>query len=89
MIAVLVTAVWAAATFTFSSIAVTDYGFVNGKPHTASLLEVLGRWPVYPLTAAALIFIVWALMTWPWERIRRCRRYTLADALVDERNTVT
>jgi hypothetical protein len=43
MIAVLVTVVWAAATFTFNSIAGTDYGFLNGKPHTASLLEVLGR----------------------------------------------
>jgi uncharacterized membrane protein YwaF len=45
MIAVLVTVVWAAATFTFNSIAGTDYGFLNGKPHTASLLEVLGRLP--------------------------------------------
>ena len=45
MIAVLITVVWAAATFTFNSIAGTDYGFLNGKPHTASLLEVLGRLP--------------------------------------------
>jgi uncharacterized membrane protein YwaF len=45
MIAVLVTVVWAAATFTFNSIAGTDYGFLNGKPHTASLLKVLGRLP--------------------------------------------
>ena len=37
MIAVLVTVVWAAATFTFNSIAGTDHGFLNGKPHTASL----------------------------------------------------
>jgi hypothetical protein len=40
MIAVLVTVVWAAATFTFNSVAGTDYAFLNGKPHTASLLEV-------------------------------------------------
>jgi hypothetical protein len=26
---------------------------------------------VYLLTAATLILAVWALMTWPWERIRR------------------
>ncbi|BCZ20282.1 TIGR02206 family membrane protein [Mycobacterium senriense] len=70
-IAVLVTAVWAATAFTFNSIAGTDYGFLNGKPRTASLLDVLGPWPVYLLTAATLILIVWALMTWPWERIRR------------------
>lgn len=31
MIAVLVTVVWAAATFTFNSIAGTDYGFLNGN----------------------------------------------------------
>ena len=71
MIAVLVTVVWAAATFTFNSIAGTDYGFLNREPHTASLLDVLGPRPVYLLTAATLILIVWALMTWPWERIQR------------------
>ena len=31
MIAVLVTVVWAAATFTFNSIAGTDHGFLNGN----------------------------------------------------------
>jgi hypothetical integral membrane protein (TIGR02206 family) len=69
--AVLVTVVWAAVTFTFNTIAGTDYGFLNGKPTTASLLDVLGPWPVYVLTAAALILIVWAFMTWPWVRRRR------------------
>ena len=66
--AVLVTVIWAAATFTFNRITGTNYGFLNGKPHTASLLDVLGPWPVYVLTAAILILIVWALMTWPWVR---------------------
>lgn len=70
-IVVLVTAAWAAVTFTFNSIAGTNYGFLNGKPATASLLDVLGPWPVYLLTAATLILLVWALMTWPWERTRR------------------
>jgi len=68
---VVVTLVWAAVTFTFNRIAGTDYGFLNGKPATASLLDVLGPWPAYVLTAAALILIVWALMTWPWVRGRR------------------
>jgi hypothetical integral membrane protein (TIGR02206 family) len=68
---VAVTVVWAAVTFTFNSIAGTDYGFLNGKPATVSLLDVLGPWPVYIFTAAALILTVWALMTWPWERARR------------------
>jgi hypothetical integral membrane protein (TIGR02206 family) len=68
---VVVTVVWAAVTFVFNRIAGTDYGFLNGKPATASLLDVLGPWPLYVLTAATLILIVWALMTWPWERTRR------------------
>ena len=46
-IAILVTLMWAAFTFTFNSIAGTDYGFLNEKPATASLLDLLGPWPVY------------------------------------------
>lgn len=63
---VIVTAVWAAVTFVFNRIAGTNYGFLNGKPVTASLLDVLGPWPVYILSATALIVAVWVLMTLPW-----------------------
>lgn len=73
-IAVVVTLAWATVTFTFNRIAGTDYGFLTAKPRTPSLLDVLGPWPVYLLTAAALIFTVWALMTWPWVRSARCRQ---------------
>jgi hypothetical integral membrane protein (TIGR02206 family) len=69
--AVATTMVWAAVAFTFNRIAGTDYGFVNGKPATRSLLDVLGPWPLYILTGGTLIAIVWALMTWPWQRTRR------------------
>ncbi|WP_037206395.1 TIGR02206 family membrane protein [Rhodococcus opacus] len=68
---VLVTVVWAASTFTFNRVAGTNYGFLNRKPATATLLDVLGPWPVYLLSATTLILVVWALMTWPWERARR------------------
>jgi uncharacterized membrane protein YwaF len=34
-------------------------------------LDVLGPWPVYLFVEITLVAIVWALMTWPWERIRR------------------
>ncbi len=73
---VVVTAVWAAITFTFNSLAGTNYGFLNEKPVTASLLDVLGPWPVYIFTGATLIVIVWALMTWPWERATMVRAQT-------------
>ena len=71
--AVVVTLVWATFTFTFNSIAGTNYGFLNRKPSTASLLDVLGPWPWYIVTAATLVLIVWALMTWPWMRMRQSR----------------
>jgi hypothetical integral membrane protein (TIGR02206 family) len=67
-IAVTVTVVWAAVTFVFNFIADTNYGFVNGKPSTPSLLDVLGPWPWYLVTVAVLLLAVWALMTWPWTR---------------------
>ena len=72
-LAVLTTVVWAAFTVTFNSIAGTNYGFLNRKPETPSLLDVLGPWPVYLFTGGVLILIVWALMTWPWERNRSAR----------------
>jgi hypothetical integral membrane protein (TIGR02206 family) len=68
---VAVTLVWAAVTFTFNSLAGSNYGFLNGKPTTASLLDVLGPWPWYVAIGGTLIAAVWALMTWPWERVRR------------------
>ncbi|WP_243071356.1 TMEM164-related integral membrane acyltransferase [Candidatus Mycolicibacterium alkanivorans] len=69
--AVMVTVVWAAVTFAFNSFAGTNYGFLNIRPTTASLLDLLGPWPVYLLTATTLLLMVWALMTWPWERTQR------------------
>ena len=67
-IVVVTTAIWAVVTLTFNRIAGTDYGFLNHKPATASALDVLGPWPFYILTGGALLVIVWALMTWPWQR---------------------
>ncbi|WP_051023034.1 YwaF family protein [Nocardia pneumoniae] len=67
-IAVTVTLVWVAVTFVFNAIADTNYGFVNGKPSTPSLLDVLGPWPWYLVTVAVLLLAVWAMMTWPWTR---------------------
>ena len=68
--AIVATLAWAAFTFTFNTIAGTNYGYLNRKPPTASLLDVLGPWPVYLLTEVTVVLIVWALMTWPWERLR-------------------
>lgn len=69
--AIVTTMVWAASTFAFNAIVGTNYGYLNKKPPTASILDVFGPWPVYLLAEAAIVVAVWALMTWPWERIRR------------------
>src|ERR1700741_1580496 len=69
--AIIATLAWAAFTFTFNVITGSNYGYLNRKPPTASLLDVLGPWPVYLLAEITLVLIVWALMTWPWERARR------------------
>ena len=64
---------WATVTFTFNTFAGTNYGFLNHKPSTASLLDAMGPWPWYVFVAATLVCVVWALMTWPWERTRSSR----------------
>ena len=71
---VVVTVVWAVFTFTFNALTGTNYGYLNRKPPTASVLDVLGPWPIYLLAEVAIVLAVWALMTWPWERRRRPSR---------------
>ncbi|MFA7510246.1 TIGR02206 family membrane protein [Mycolicibacterium sp. jd] len=70
-LALTVTAVWATITIAFNSIAGTNYGFLNRKPANASLLDLMGPWPVYLLVGFTLVAAVWALMTWPWSLVRR------------------
>jgi uncharacterized membrane protein YwaF len=70
-LAIVATLAWAAITFTFNVIAGTNYGYLNRKPPTASLLDVLGPWPLYVLAETTIVLIVWALMTWPSQRTRR------------------
>ncbi|SNR56886.1 conserved hypothetical integral membrane protein TIGR02206 [Haloechinothrix alba] len=72
-IVVAVTVGWAATAFTVNSIVGSNYGYLNSKPGTASLLDVLGPWPWYLVPVAALVLTAWALMTWPWVRLDQRR----------------
>jgi hypothetical integral membrane protein (TIGR02206 family) len=63
---VLLTAVWAALMFVLNRYAGSNYGFLNAKPSTGSLLDLLGPWPWYLLPECALVLAAWALMTLPW-----------------------
>jgi hypothetical integral membrane protein (TIGR02206 family) len=44
----------------------TNYGFVNEKPSSDSILDLLGPWPIYLVAEIGIVATVWALMTWPW-----------------------
>jgi hypothetical integral membrane protein (TIGR02206 family) len=68
--AVGVTAVWAVLVMVFNALTDTNYGYLNRKPDTASLLDLLGPWPVYVGAEVAVLVAVWALMTWPWTTSR-------------------
>jgi hypothetical integral membrane protein (TIGR02206 family) len=68
--AVAVTLVWAAGAFVFNLIAGTNYGYLNSKPGSGSVLDLLGPWPWYVLVEALIILLGWALISWPWTRSR-------------------
>jgi hypothetical integral membrane protein (TIGR02206 family) len=63
---VLVTAIWASVTILLNAMAGTNYGYLNRKPDTASLLDLLPGWPAYVVLEIAVVAVVWALMTWPF-----------------------
>jgi uncharacterized membrane protein YwaF len=69
-----------AVTSAFNTIAGTNYGYLSAKPPTASVLDLLGPWPLYLLVEIAVVIIVWVLMTWPWEPKRRHAMVSRAGA---------
>ena len=68
---VALTATWMLVLYPLNLLLGTNYGFVNGKPGTGSLLDLLGPWPVYLAVEVVIVALVWALMTWPWTRQHR------------------
>lgn len=68
------TLVWMVSVYVINLGLGTNYGFVNEKPSTASLLDVLGPWPVYLFAEIGIVATVWALMTWPWTARARAAR---------------
>lgn len=67
-IVLVVTLGWAVGAYAFNVAAGTNYGYLVRKPGSGSVLDLLGPWPVYVVAEIAIVAVVWALMTWPWER---------------------
>lgn len=63
-----ITAAWMVAMYVVNVALGTNYGFVNEKPSTGSILDLLGPWPVYLVVEVAIVAVVWSLMTLPWVR---------------------
>lgn len=68
---VAITASWAVLAMAFNSATGTNYGYLNRKPATGSVLDALGPWPWYVVAEVTLILAAWALLTWPWTRRTR------------------
>ena len=76
-----VTLTWLVSVYLFNVAAGTNYGFVNEKPSTASVLDYFGPWPAYVAVEMVLVATVWALMTLPWVvRERRHQAVTTITA---------
>lgn len=67
--ALLATAAWAVTVFVINVFAGTNYGYLNAKPDSASVLDLLGDWPWYVLAEIGIIAVGWALVTWPWTAV--------------------
>ncbi len=65
---------WGLVMLAFNSVVGSNYGFLNEKPPSGSLLDVLGPWPWYLLVELAIGLAAWALITWPWARAGRRAR---------------
>ncbi len=66
-----VTLAWAVLAYAFDVVFDVNYGYLVRKPGSASLLDLLGPWPVYVLASLGILLAGWALITWPWVVWRR------------------
>lgn len=74
---------WAAIAFTVNTLTCANYAYLSRGPTGASILDLLGPWPVYIFWEAVILAGVWALMTIPFETARA----RTAD-FVDDRRTL-
>jgi hypothetical integral membrane protein (TIGR02206 family) len=66
--AVVWTLAWLVGVMCLNALLGSNYGYVNGKPSEATVLDVLGPWPLYVVAEMAIVAGGWALITLPWVR---------------------
>jgi hypothetical integral membrane protein (TIGR02206 family) len=66
------TVAYAACVFVVDLVTLSDYMYLRTKPSSATLLDVLGPWPVYILSATLIGFALFAILDAPF-RLRRPR----------------
>jgi hypothetical integral membrane protein (TIGR02206 family) len=71
--AIVLTGTWAVTALAFNRVAGTNYGYLDAKPPTESILDLLGPWPWYVAAEVLIVSVVWALVTWPWTALARRR----------------
>ncbi len=64
------TGLWAVTVMAVNAVVGTNYGYLNRKPAVGTLLDLFGPWPGYVVVEVVVVAGVWALMTWPWVRVR-------------------
>jgi hypothetical integral membrane protein (TIGR02206 family) len=62
---------WLVVVLCLNALLDANYGYVNGKPSEATVLDVLGPWPVYVVAEMAIVMLGWALITLPWTGLPR------------------
>jgi hypothetical integral membrane protein (TIGR02206 family) len=67
------TSVWLVVVLCLNPLLGANYGYVSAKPSEATVLDLLGPWPVYLVAEIAIVLAGWALITVPWtgRRVRR------------------
>ena len=57
---------WAVLALAGNAVTGANYAYLSRAPESASILDLLGGWPIYILWEVLLVAGVWAAMTWAW-----------------------
>jgi hypothetical integral membrane protein (TIGR02206 family) len=64
---------WLVVVLCLNAVLDSNYGYVSAKPAEATVLDVLGPWPVFLLAEMVIVAGGWALITLPWTGWPRLR----------------